>query len=209
MKFSPVFLSLLLFISCSNQDANRSNTVTAAPVKKDVPPFQKARANPYAAVDVSPMDISYFPDDFPVLKMTKAVDGLPIARVIYSRPHRQGRKIFGDLLKYGEPWRLGANEASELEFFRDVTIQNKRISKGKYIIYCIPQADNWTIVLNSNLYSWGLKMDPKKDLYKFQIPVQHTNASIEFFTMVFEQAKTGANLVMAWDDAEARLPISF
>ena len=132
-----------------------------------------------------------------------------MARVIYSRPHKQGRKIFGALLKYGEPWRLGANEASEIEFFRPATIQNKQIDKGRYVLYCIPEADKWTIVFNSNLYTWGLKQDPAKDEYRFQIPVQHSNTQVEFFTMVFEKATHGANLLMAWDDAVARLPIHF
>jgi hypothetical protein len=133
----------------------------------------------------------------------------PVARVIYSRPHKQGRKIFGALLKYGEPWRLGANEATEIEFFTNVTIQNKKVVKGRYIIYCIPQANSWTLVLNSNIYSWGLTLDATKDLFRFQVPVQPSAVSIEYFTMVFEKSSTGANLIMAWDNVVSKLPISF
>ena len=83
--------------------------------------------------DVSPMDMSYFPVNYPKLKMAKLVSQPPVMRLIYSRPHLQGRELFHDVLRYGEYWRLGANEATEIEFFRDVTIQNKRIHPGRYV----------------------------------------------------------------------------
>jgi Protein of unknown function (DUF2911) len=164
-------------------------------------------ANPYASVDVSPMDLSYLPVDYPKQAINNK---LPIARVIYSRPHKQGRKIFGALIKFDEPWRLGANEATEIEFFRPVKIQDKNIAKGKYILYCIPHRDRWTIVFNSNLYSWGLDLDSTKDLHRFDIPIEILkNQSIEYFSMVFLEKQKGADLVMAWDDTEAKMSIDY
>jgi hypothetical protein len=133
--------------------------------------------------------------------------GPPVARIIYSRPHRQGRNVFGNLLQYNQPWRLGANEATEIEFFRPVTIQNKKVNKGSYIIYCIPQEAQWAIILNNCVYSWGLKIDPKKDVYSFVVPVQEIEQPIEYFTLVFQPTANGANLVMAWDKVQVRLPI--
>ena len=131
-------------------------------------------------------------------------------RIIYSRPHKQGRKIFGSLLKYGEPWRLGANEATEIEFFQPMTIQNKRIGRGRFVMYCIPHEKNWTIILNTNIYSWGLKPDPSQDVYKFEVPVERPQSSIEYFTMVFEKAiDGGAFLLITWDDVLVRLPVKF
>lgn len=163
-------------------------------------------ANPYVPVDVSPMDMAWLPVDYPKLTIKKPV---PVARVIYSRPHKQGRKIFGNVVKYGERWRLGANEATEIEVFIPVSIQNTKIAKGKYILYCIPEADKWTIVFNSNLNSWGLNLDPSKDLHRFIIPAQTKSQSVEYFSMVFQPTTGGADLVMAWDNVEARLPIQY
>ena len=174
-------------------------------VHKDSVP--KPLANPYAQVDVSPMDLSYLPVDYP--KQVTSQKKL-VARVIYSRPHKGGRKIFGSLIKFDEPWRLGANEATEIEFFRNVKIQNKNIAKGKYILYCIPHRDRWTIVFNSNLFSWGLDLDTTKDLHRFDIPIEILkNQSIEYFSMVFMEKQSGADLVMAWDDTEARMAIEY
>lgn len=160
-------------------------------------------------LDKSPLDMSYYPVDFPKLIMTGNTREPLLARVIYSRPKKDGRVIFGDVLRYGSRWRLGANEASEIEFFRDVTIQQKRIKKSKYIIYSIPFENKWTIILNNDLFTWGLKIDSTKDVYRFEVPVSKSQYPMEYFTMDFEKADTGIYLVMAWDTVKTMLPIAF
>ena len=205
MKLSLSFCFLFL-VACNG--STPTNPVSESPVKKDTAVVPVQMQNPFASVDISPMDVCYFPVDFPVQKMTKKLSTPPVMRVLYSRPHRQGRRIFGALVHYGEPWRLGANEASEIELFQPVTIQEKKIEKGRYIIYCIPYSDHWTIIFNSNIYSWGLKPDPQQDKYKFDVPVQATASPIEYFTMVFEKLDDkNTNLLMAWDEVVVRLPI--
>ena len=166
-------------------------------------------------VDKSPMDMSYYPNGYPVLKIQdKATDPI-VARVIYSRPQKNGRTIFGNeappkcVQQYGNYWRLGANEATEIEFFKAVTIAGKKMAKGRYVIYCIPFENEWTIVLNNNLFSWGLHQNSTKDFARIKIPAEKTNRVIEYFTMVFQPSATGADLVMVWDNVKAVLPISF
>src|SRR5688500_12410442 len=84
------------------------------------------------SLDKSPMDMSYYPASYPVLKIQDKITTQLLARVIYSRPQKTGRVIFGGLVKYGEVWRLGANEATEIEFYKNVRIGGKKISKGRY-----------------------------------------------------------------------------
>lgn len=202
MKNVLLFLVASCFFSCQNDAAEKGG-----PPVKDTNLLTKEAANPYTPVDLSPMDMAYFPADFPVQKMNGQAGNLPVARVIYSRPHRQGRKIFGNLIKWGEPWRLGANEATEIQLFQTVTIQNKKVEKGQYVLYAIPYEDHWTIVFNSDLYTWGLKFNLAKDVMKFDIPSANKDQVVEFFSMVFEKTNTGADLIMAWENKEARLPI--
>ena len=197
----------LLFSCKENEQKQPVKTSTAKNSARDVK--DDTASNPYIIVDVSPMDMSYYPVDYPKLKMAKKVTQPPVLRLIYSRPHLQGREIFHDVLKYGEYWRLGANEATEIDFFRDVTIQGKKIKTGRYILYCILGPASWRMALNSNIDSWGLQQDSTKDLQHFEIPVTHGNPSLEYLTMVFEKSNTGADLVMAWDDVVAKLPINF
>lgn len=198
--------AIFIFFSCENHNETASD---GSPRRTDTPSVNRQPVNPYAAVDVSPMDMSYFPVDYPKLKMADSISTPPVMRLIYSRPHRQGRKIFGGLQKYGEPWRLGANEATEIEFFKNVTIQGKKVNAGRYILYCIPYENKWTIILNNSIYTWGLRIDSTKDLLRFDIPIKKAPVNFEYLTMVFEKTSTGADLIMAWDDVEARLPINF
>lgn len=208
MKYLIGFIFLVGIISCNDTKTDPPSTSSPRPkiLPKDSTIINGQMANPYLPVDVSPMDMIWLPVDYPKLTTKKSS---PVARVIYSRPHKQNRKIFGNLIKYGERWRLGANEATEIELFRPVTIQEKTVPKGRYVLYCIPETDRWTIVFNSNLFSWGLNLDTSKDLYRFAIPVQVKNQSVEYFSMVFQTTEEGADLVMAWDNIEARLPIQY
>ena len=199
-----ILLSLVWMLwSCEQKSASGNSgsvTITPSPaIEKSLPP----------GIDKSPMDMSYFPVDYPKLKMAKNVQGPLLARVIYSRPQKSGRIIFGDVLKYGNVWRLGANEATEIEFFKEVNINNQKIDKGRYVLYCIPYEDKWTLVLNNDLFTWGLKIDSTKDLYRFTVPISKTKYPFEVFSMEFEKTGKGAQLVMEWDSVQAKLPINF
>lgn len=206
MKCQLLICLLFLLLACNDNTSEKPAPKSSQ--KKDTAVVTASPQDPFASVDVSPMDISYYPTDYPLKKMSGKADVSPVMRVIYSRPHRQGRRIFGNLLHYGEPWRLGANEATEIELFQPVTIQNKTIPKGRYILYCIPYEDRWTIIFNSNLYSWGLKPMPEKDLYKFDVAVEQAESNAEYFSMVFEKIDSqNVNLYMTWDEVLVHLMI--
>ena len=154
--------------------------------------------------------MSYYPNNYPVLKIQDKPTEPIAARVIYSRPQKNGRQIFGDLLEYGKVWRLGANEATEIEFYQNVKINNIKVKKGRYTIYCIPYNDKWTMIINKDNDTWGsFKYDMKKDILRMDIPVQKQTEITEAFAMGFEKSATGANLIMAWDDIKLSLPIVF
>jgi hypothetical protein len=155
------------------------------------------------------MDMSYFPPDYPQLKMGGKAKGEPVIRIIYSRPHKDHRKILGDVVQLNVPWRLGANEATEIEFFRDVTIQNKRIAKGRYVLYAIPGNEKWQLILNNDLFTWGLHINRGNDLFSFSVPVRHTSVPMEVFSIQFGKSADGAELSIAWDTFLVALPINF
>lgn len=159
-------------------------------------------------LDSSPMDMSYYPVGYPVLKFQNKLPGPLVMRVIYSRPQVKGRKVFGDLQKLGAIWRIGANEVTEIQFFKDVTINNKKIKKGRYSLYCIPYDDRWTLIVNKETDVWGLKYDSLKDVVRKDIPLEK-NSNTEALTIMFEKADTGANMLIYWDDVKAALPIEF
>lgn len=166
----------------------------------------------YPPVDKSPMDMCYFPVNYPILKIqNKATEPL-IARVIFSRPMKNGRTVFGELVEYGKVWRMGANEATEIEFYRDIKIGANKIKKGRYTLYAIPYQDKWTVILNKELDIWGaFQYDLKKDVLRIDVKTEKLSEPVDAFTMQFEKQtiKNGANLVIVWDDLIAKLPINW
>jgi Protein of unknown function (DUF2911) len=161
-------------------------------------------------LDKSPMDMSYYPANYPVQKIQDKITEPLVARVIYSRPQKSGRVIFGGLVKYGEVWRVGANEATEIEFYTHVKTGGKKIRQGRYTLYALVNESSWTIIINKETDTWGsFKYDIKKDLIRVEVPVQKTDAVIESLTMSFEKTNTGCNLIIAWDNTKVSLPVTF
>ncbi|HMG68205.1 MAG TPA: DUF2911 domain-containing protein [Chitinophagaceae bacterium] len=165
--------------------------------------------NELPVLDKSPMDMSYYPNNYPVLKIQDKVTEPVLARVIYSRPQRNGRIIFGDLVEYGKVWRMGANEATEIELYKNVKIGDKKIAKGRYTLYAIPAVDSWTIILNKDTDTWGaFKYDFMKDALRVTVPIEKLNEPVEALAIFFEKTGSGCNLVIAWDNIKVNLSIN-
>ncbi|MEP6845985.1 MAG: DUF2911 domain-containing protein [Panacibacter sp.] len=160
-------------------------------------------------LDKSPMDMNYSPQGYPILKMNGKITTPPNCRIVYSRPQKTGREIFGGIINYGQIWRIGANEATEIEFFRNVKIDGKIIAKGRYTMYAICKDDNWTIILNKEKDVWGLYYNTTKDVIRTDVPVTNTEKMTEAFTMYFEDVNGGTNLVIMWDTVKVIVPIKF
>jgi hypothetical protein len=192
-----LLLASLLVMAACGATAQGTSVAPTTPAPKVLP------------LDKSPMDMVYFPEEYPVLKIKEKMKEPPVARVIYSRPQKADRTVFGDLVEYGKVWRLGANEATEIEFYKDVKINGKRVPKGKYTLYAIVAPGQWTMIINKDTDTWGsFKYDEKKDVVRCTIPAEGDQPPVEAFTMYFERSSNGANLVTAWDTVKASLPIS-
>lgn len=162
-------------------------------------------------LDKSPMDLCYWPHEYPQLKTSGQVKGDPVARILYGRPQKAGRTIFGGIVKYNEVWRLGANEATEVEFFRPVKINGKNIPKGRYTLFCIPQEKKWTLILNLDHFIWGSFLyNSKRDLLRVDVTPEAQEKAVENFTMYFNTAPKSNNsqLIIVWDNLKVQLPIS-
>lgn len=161
------------------------------------------------AVDKSPMDMSYYPENYPQLKVQGKTSEPCLARIVYSRPRTEGRPIFGELVEYGKLWRLGANEATEIEFYKPVTIAGRKVPKGRYTLYAIIQEKTWTLILNKETDIWGsFKYDQSKDLLRVDVPVQRLTTPVESLAMNFEKLNSTPQLDIAWDNVKVALPFT-
>ena len=107
-------------------------------------------------------------------------------------------------------WRLGANEATEIEFFKSVKIGGKKINKGRYTLYALVNENTWTIIVNKETDTWGsFKYDKAKDVVRKEVTVEKTDMSIESLSMLFEKAKGGYNVIVGWYIVKLELRIFF
>ena len=161
------------------------------------------------AVDKSPLDMCYYPLRYPNLKAQDKITDPLTVRVIYSRPKKEGRAVFGGLVEYGKLWRLGANEATEIEFYKEVKIGGKKIAKGRYTLYAIVNEKSWTFIINKETDIWGsFKYSQSKDIARVDSPVQTLSEQAESLAMTFEKENSTINLIVAWENIKVALPIS-
>ena len=86
-------------------------------------------------------------------------DGDLKIRVVYSRPSKKGREIFGKLVPYGKTWRTGANEPTTFESNRDLKFGEKELKAGTYSLWTVPGEQTWQVILNSEVPNWGISFD--------------------------------------------------
>lgn len=170
-------------------------------------------AQDFPDLDASPMDAAYFPPRAAFRAFAKSDEekmaNKPVMKVVYSRPQKKDRVIFGELLKYGEVWRVGANEATEITFLQEVTIGDKKVKAGRYTVYAIPQEGEWEVHFSNDNDRWGhYAYKPDESLVtKITVPTAKTNETVEAFSILFEAVDGGAHMIMGWDDTMVRVPI--
>lgn len=146
------------------------------------------------------------------LAMARTTLGDAYVKVTYGQPYKRGRQIFGELVPYGEVWRTGANEATELTTTEDIQFGDQTLKAGTYALFTIPGKDKWTIIVNRTLGQWGAySYSADDDIYRFTVPVDSTSESFEAFTMSFDETEEGAtstNLNLMWDKTKVSIPVS-
>ncbi len=131
-------------------------------------------------------------------------------KIVYSQPQKRGRDIFGSLVPYGQLWRTGANEATEITLTHDMIVNDLLLKAGTYSIFTIPYEDHWTIIINRELGLWGsYNYKPRFDVMRFDVPVSINNVNFEAFTMTFHQRNELADLLIMWDNIKVVVPFKF
>jgi Protein of unknown function (DUF2911) len=135
-------------------------------------------------------------------------------KIDYSRPSVKGRLIFGTkeqgaLQPYGEYWRLGANESTEITVSKDVNFNGKPLKAGTYRMYAIPEEGGFEIVLNTELGVWGIfKPDHDLDILKTKITSEKNPAVVELYTISLLPIENGIDIVFEWSDSRWVVPIT-
>ena len=127
--------------------------------------------------------------------------GLTTIEVEYSRPSAKGRKIFGDLVPFGEMWRTGANMSTTVEVEGDVMVEGQLLPKGKYSLFTTPNPEMWVITFNKNPELGGVdERKAEEDVLTLKVPVGKCDMT-ETFTIGFTDVKDDkAVLELRWEN---------
>ncbi|MDG1039955.1 MAG: DUF2911 domain-containing protein [Polaribacter sp.] len=153
-------------------------------------------AQKFGGLDKSPMDAVAFPSSYKISDK--------IAKVVYSRPQLNGRSV-AKLAPAGKVWRLGANEAAEITFYKDVVFGGEKVKAGSYSLYAIPNEGEWTVILNRAKNVWGSYFyKENEDVVRVKGKVMSSMANIEAFSMTFDE---NMNLFMGWGYTVVKIEI--
>ncbi len=132
-------------------------------------------------------------------------------KLCYGRPSARGRKVMGELVPFGQPWRLGANEATSIHLPFAAEIAGVRVEPGTYTLYVIPGASKWQIVVNRGVQRWGVPIDKDvraADVGAGTVNTESLGAPVEMLTLKFAPATGNATeLVFEWEKTRVRIPI--
>ncbi|HTE01275.1 MAG TPA: DUF2911 domain-containing protein [Mucilaginibacter sp.] len=133
--------------------------------------------------------------------------GLGKITLTYSRPNVKGRKIFGAMEPYGIVWRMGANNATTIQFTDEITIEGKKVPAGEYSFFSIPGEKEWTFILNKTAKQWGAYgYKESDDLVRFKVPRSKAPRFTETLSMQFTDATTSdCTLLVDWENTEVAL----
>ena len=129
--------------------------------------------------------------------------------VDYSSPRAKGRKIFGDLVPYGEVWRTGANEATTFVTTANLTVGGKDVPAGNYTIFTVPNQDKWTLIINKKTGEWGIPYKYESDeLARVDMKTDKTSGPVENFTIAFDQSGDTCTMHMDWENTRASVALA-
>lgn len=158
--------------------------------------------------------------------MARIMLGDTYIRVVYGRPYKRrrenifGTKESGALVPFGEIWRTGANEATEITVTHDVLVDGKRLPAGTYSLFTTPGPDKWTIHFNSALNLWGTMRRnpetgrfergyfPENDVVVVTAVPKTLDEEVDQFTISFERTGAdSADMILRWIKTEVRVPM--
>lgn len=133
-------------------------------------------------------------------------------KIVYGQPQRRGREVFGKLVPFGQVWRTGANEATEMTLTKDIFVNGKLLMAGTYSLYSIPEAEKWTIIFNRELgMSGAYNYNQKTDALRIEVPVQMIAAPVVYepFTILIDQRNNKADVLLLWDTTKISFAVDF
>ena len=127
----------------------------------------------------------------------------------YGRPAVKGRKVFGELVPFGQVWRAGANGATKITFEQSIDFGGKIVPAGTYGVFVIPQEKEWKIILNKDANQWGAySYDERLNVIDITVPTQKLTEAQEVFEIALNpKDENNVDMVFKWDLTKVVVPL--
>lgn len=153
-------------------------------------------AQDFKDLDVSPMDAAAYPSSHN--------EPNKLVKVIYSRPQLRGRTV-ESLTTFEKVWRTGANEATEITFYKDAFFGGKAVKKGTYSLFSIPSEKEWVFIINKDIDVWGAySYNEEKDVLRCTVPVSTSEDYLEPFSISFAD---DGSMHVGWGNLRVIVPV--
>ena len=192
MKNLFVLLLSIVMVGCGNDQK-----------KQESKEIQEAHEHPAVATDTTTTPKSLSPHT-----STMAMINDAHIHIDYSSPSVRDRVIFGGLVGYNTVWQAGAHKATWIETNKDLLIDGKTLSAGKYGFFVIPGKEEWKVMFNTRWDQHG-KDDFNEAENVVTLPV--TPAELEEIqeALLYEIIETGEKsgvLTMKWEKIKIEVP---
>ncbi|WP_422090015.1 DUF2911 domain-containing protein [Tenacibaculum ovolyticum] len=159
----------------------------------------KAVAQKFEGLNKSPMDAAAYPSSYRVSDK--------LVKVVYSRPQLKGRKV-SKLAPNEKVWRTGANEATEITFYKDVNFGGKDVKAGTYTLFTIPGDKEWTVILSTAKNVWGAYFyNETEDVARVAGKVSKSEKLVEAFSIAFDGEDNDAKMYFGWGKTIVSIPV--
>lgn len=150
--------------------------------------------------------------DSPRVSPNAAVEqtiGTTEIRITYGRPSVNGREIFSanGLVPYGNVWRTGANETTNVTVSGPIEIAGESLPAGTWSLYTLPGQSQWSVILNEKL-SWGTQYDESGDLFRAAVSIENADHQEQFLIIFEEVSESEATLVLHWAGVRVPIPVT-
>jgi hypothetical protein len=187
-KLLTILCLALLFVGCKTQNKNEKKEIPSTQeIKQQVKPTKKKVLSPHATAMTMIGDVHIHMD--------------------YSSPGVRNRIIFGGLLSYDMVWQAGAHNATWLETNKDLIIDGKTLTAGKYGFFVIPSKEEWIVIFNNNWNQHGKDAyDAKDDVLRLKVkPIISKTVTEHLIYNLKKVNKSEGSISLAWE----KVSISF
>jgi hypothetical protein len=138
----------------------------------------------------------------PPVKVAETLKSGAALSIDYSSPSLKGRVIGKDIEpKTGVIWRAGANEATVFETSKNILVEGKALSAGKYAFFVLcGENGECTLIFNKNFEQWGAS-DYKQSEDALRVSVKSSKSASSVEKLTYSIGKDG-RVALNWGTME-------